>query len=640
MEAAERSIYQTLGATLKHSDPVMCERAAIALGQIGRTRKALVPPDTALLREAVKHDHVAVRIYAYRALHRVGQQGFANDGTWRDEAVELLAKALEHEDWTVRYKAADVLREIHDAKAVPPLVRALQDECQPVRLAAAQALGAIGDPASVAPLIAALGDRDSGVRYTAAEALGAVGQPAIAALQEASRATAARVRLGAALALGRIQRDLATSALKQPADRQLVAELLGADDEAGRPFAAELAGLLADKTLVEPLVAALADPNSNVRYRAAEALGRIGDAAAVEPLGEILRDPCQAVRVRAVESLGAIQTPSVVPALIEAMKDENHAVRTCARIALSRVGAPAVPALIACLGYRGPPWPESTGREIWSQFGKSEEGGLEVQRHANEFPLPLGSIGAPAVAPLIKALDQTDGVALQGVLLALARVWAKDDVDGALTPDTGSHLRILKSGDYVVPARVSNAFVPGGVWLPTEPSKPLPLILGIEVVQVTAHDRLVKPDPELAPETTGALVDALTKVLKEPTLRSKATQPESEGHPQARDTLRTALLVLGLARSPRAVDTLMEFLPDPVLGHEATVALGRIKDPQSVGRLIAALQDRSARNQAAVALGLIGDPRAIGPLEEALKDADEGFRERVGKALAKIRGEP
>ena len=217
LQGAERAIDQALCATLQDGDPAMRERAAVALGQFSWQH---LPRDLALLREtalreAVKDDLIAVRIYAYRALYRLSWRTLKDDDPQRDvlrtEAVELLAKALEHEDGTVRYRAADALRGFHSAKAVSPLVRTLQHDYQPVRLAAAQALHAmaerhagvwgdeasrtaaaqaldeIGDRASIAALTAALGDRDSGVRCAVAEALSAVGRPVIAALQEGKR---------------------------------------------------------------------------------------------------------------------------------------------------------------------------------------------------------------------------------------------------------------------------------------------------------------------------------------------------------------------------------------------------------------------------------------------------------------------
>jgi len=96
-------------------------------------------------------------------------------------------------------------------------------------------------------------------------------------------------------------------------------------------------------------------------------------------------------------------------------------------------------------------------------------------------------------------------VALHGAILALARLWAKDP-DGEQHSLTGRSLEFRNSEDYVVPACVAKRFYTGGVWLPTEPSKPLPLILGIEVYPCLDLDRPAKPDPQLAPETTSALV--------------------------------------------------------------------------------------------------------------------------------------
>jgi hypothetical protein len=248
----------------------------------------------------------------------------------------------------------------------------------------------------------------------------------------------------------------------------------------------------------------------------------------------------------------------------------------------------------------------------------------------------LGRIGAAAVEPLVEALDQKDLVALHGAILALGRVWDQG-ADGELTLDEW-RLHTLTSDVYLVRRTIAKAVLRGDLWLPTEPSKPLPLILGVEVVDVWNGQRANRV-PELAPETTNAVIDALTKVLRDPALRSKVAQPESDEHRQVRDTLCSALRVLEFIGSPRAIDVLMEVLPAQELGGSAATALGRIQDPQSVDRLIQALQRPATRIWAAYALGAIGDPRAIEPLEAALKHTAEGWpRETVTKALAKLKG--
>lgn len=66
-------------------------------------------------------------------------------------------------------------------------------------------------------------------------------------------------------------------------------QLMSTNDER-RMEAAKKLGALGNPRAVEPLIAALGDPNVRVRKCAAEALGKIGDARATEPLIRVLED--------------------------------------------------------------------------------------------------------------------------------------------------------------------------------------------------------------------------------------------------------------------------------------------------------------------------------------------------------------
>jgi hypothetical protein len=131
------------------------------------------------------------------------------------------------------------------------------------------------------------------------------------------------------------------------------------------------------------LVAALKDPDPDLRERAAEVLGKIGDSRAVEPLVLALGDPFSSVRERAADALGKIGTRAVEP-LIAALKDADSNFRERAAGALGKIGTPAVGGLIAALKD-----PES-----------------DVRGRAAKV---LGKIGdSRAVEPLIAALGDPD----------------------------------------------------------------------------------------------------------------------------------------------------------------------------------------------------------------------------------------
>jgi len=100
---------------------------------------------------------------------------------------------------------------------------------------------------------------------------------------------------------------------------------------------------------VEPLIQALKDEDSGVRWAAAATLGEIKDERAVAPLIQALKDGGRGVRWQAAMALVEMGEPAVEP-LIQALKDEEEEVRWAATEALGRMGdARAVESLIQAL---------------------------------------------------------------------------------------------------------------------------------------------------------------------------------------------------------------------------------------------------------------------------------------------------
>jgi ATP-dependent DNA helicase RecQ len=96
---------------------------------------------------------------------------------------------------------------------------------------------------------------------------------------------------------------------------------------------------------VSELIAALQDPDGNVRRLAASALGKIGDHRAVDPLMALLtRETKPQVRQYAVKALGRIGDPRARPLLekIAADKAERDYTQAAARAALKRLAAQTV----------------------------------------------------------------------------------------------------------------------------------------------------------------------------------------------------------------------------------------------------------------------------------------------------------
>lgn len=185
-------------------------------------------------------------------------------GRRRDYAIESLVAALRYDDRYMREAAAKALERIGEA-AINPLITALQDQSDLVRAAAAEILGDLGASCAIDSLISLFHDENQyeHVRREAAEALGKIGdaraiQPLISALQD-ERIWIQRSSSNALVRIG----DL----------------------------------------VVEPLIAALRDQDSNVRGVVVEILAQIGDRRAVEPLYAVLSEVGFEVKWKVEEAL-------------------------------------------------------------------------------------------------------------------------------------------------------------------------------------------------------------------------------------------------------------------------------------------------------------------------------------------------
>jgi HEAT repeat protein len=200
---------------------------------------------------------------------------------------------------------------------VVDLIRLTQDRSLRVRSAAVTALGAVRDARALAALVAlldgpALGSGPRRVPISAlTDALAVYGTDAVLSV------------------LPRLQSP-------SPAVRTTAADVL-----ARTPHP--------DPGVRTALVAALDDPESEVRARAAKAIGRSGDAGAAASLVKALSDPVWFVRLQAARAIGVLAHNRAVRPLVAALTDESWQVRATAAAALRQLGETAVPALSECL---------------------------------------------------------------------------------------------------------------------------------------------------------------------------------------------------------------------------------------------------------------------------------------------------
>ena len=167
------------------------------------------------------------------------------------------------------------------------LIKSLRDPDAPSRIKAAQVLGDHGDPRAVEALGEALGDPDAGVRQQATIALSKLGAPALDALVAALRDPDKDVRQFAAKALGQVGDPRGAAGLV------IALRDIHLDVRSQAAFALSRIGAPA----VETLVNALQDADPNVRANAARILGQIGDARALPALERVAQSDRGTARI-------------------------------------------------------------------------------------------------------------------------------------------------------------------------------------------------------------------------------------------------------------------------------------------------------------------------------------------------------
>jgi len=107
-----------------------------------------------------------------------------------------------------RVKAAEILGEMGDTRAVPSLIDALHDPYVDVQWLAAQSLGKLKDPRAVDPLILLLSAEDKWARLGAVIGLEGIGDPrAVVPLMKILKDPKKKVRAKSAHALGILDKD-------------------------------------------------------------------------------------------------------------------------------------------------------------------------------------------------------------------------------------------------------------------------------------------------------------------------------------------------------------------------------------------------------------------------------------------------
>ena len=195
--------------------------------------------------------------------------------------LESFLGDLASPSYRIRWKAVQGLGQARDPRALEPLLGAMKDRLPTLRIAALSALGRLRDRRAIEPVIAMLDDPDSKVRTSAAAALKKLGKAAHAPMLEAYRGGSIRARLVLLGALGRI---------KSPAISELLIAALDDPQAEIRLEAARVLGVRRDRRAVDRLLQAVAEGGLYQSFYI-RVLGEIGDPRAFESLQDLLMTP-------------------------------------------------------------------------------------------------------------------------------------------------------------------------------------------------------------------------------------------------------------------------------------------------------------------------------------------------------------
>lgn len=257
------------------------------------------------LLKALDDEHARVRQEAIYTLGVIGA------GAIEGEDAQLLIKALDHYDPSVRAGAARVVGRLRVAGAGESLIKAMNDSSDRVRNASMRALGEIGDETAVKALSDQLNYYGKGeAAYSALDALARIGHSSSAPLfQERLTDRDPWMRRAAAEGLGRAGEASALDALQAGAgndDSEMVrAAMAFALKKLGQGHVTRLVDFLDSSrmapqiqgyllelgpSIVPELLPRLQEPDDAMRRALIEVIGGLGDHSTIAALGPLLQD--------------------------------------------------------------------------------------------------------------------------------------------------------------------------------------------------------------------------------------------------------------------------------------------------------------------------------------------------------------
>jgi len=290
------------------------------------------------LARLLRHDEPGIRRRAALAAGRIGDASL----------VPALLDLMNDPEIEVEKMAVFALGLVGDPAAVDRLVAALGDSEPVVRGRAAEALGRIGDPTTadeVAGFVMRAIPRSEGVVTVRGDDPGNPDDPwvelrlgllALAALRDGPSAEKALLSRGAPRFDWWVSTWVAMR-LENPALSPVLVAAARSDDAHSRALGARGLGALEDVSAFDVLASLARDENESVAFEALRALGLLGDERARPLAASLMSSPSEVVRRQALLTLAALPAERRLRSrIVPVVGDPSPWIRAAALAALAR----------------------------------------------------------------------------------------------------------------------------------------------------------------------------------------------------------------------------------------------------------------------------------------------------------------
>lgn len=618
---------------------------AFALGEIG-DEKAIEP-----LISLLKTGQHKVQISAKEALIKIGTSSIlylVNLLGDKEDSVRIIsAQALDELQWIPAddtQKAYYYLTkgqfdkaELLGTSATQPLINLLTNSNEINRQKAALILGNLNDKKAITSLTSALSDKNRQVQWNAACSLIRLQALNVQSIVNLLRDEDVN------------NRELAVTILCKLGDKKAVSLLINALNDKSlsvRWAAINSLGRLGDKMAIEPLIAMFKDEDEQYgQKRISQALVKIGSQT-IEPLISGLNHFHYKIRAGAAFTLGELRDKNSVESLAMRIKDENNLVQTAAASALVKIGTVSIEYLIPilndkdsyvrfisanCLTELGwQPQKSSTSDENSISIGSNTSEGSSTSGIGNIFDK------GKTVEELMTALKDKDSSV---VALAAQTLWEmgnKQGVEFLITSLQNEQWELAqealsKIGTIAVEPLINicqnndNSFIRASI----------ASILG-EINDKRASALLITLLNDPIWQVRAAASESLGRLKELSAVQKLITLLNDENPVQIK-----AIQALGRIGDTGAVQPLIDCLKQEDIQARVILSLSEIGDNRAIQEIIPFFKsnDLEVRCNAAIALGKMGEPQAIEVLITLLDEDNWFIQKNAAQSLLKI-GQP